>query len=68
MAIDSTLAKRAGHQPSGERPFRKQRTVNPPMVPAQSNFLTTLMAPVVLFCAEVQVRRERVGHPLTGWP
>jgi hypothetical protein len=33
MAIDTGLATGAGHQPSGkrpsERPFRKQRTVNP---------------------------------------
>ena len=33
MAIDASLATCAGHQPSGERslerPFRKQRTVNP---------------------------------------
>jgi hypothetical protein len=33
MAIDTSLATCAGHQPSGERslerPFRKQRTVNP---------------------------------------
>jgi hypothetical protein len=33
MAIDTGLARCAGHQPSGgrslERPFRKQRTVNP---------------------------------------
>ncbi|HEY6666627.1 MAG TPA: hypothetical protein VI036_15995 [Propionibacteriaceae bacterium] len=32
-------AKRAGHQPSGRRSFRKQRTVTPPMVPARYNFL-----------------------------
>jgi hypothetical protein len=43
MAIDTGLARCAGHQPSGERslerPFRKQRTVNPLMVPARYNFL-----------------------------
>jgi hypothetical protein len=43
MAIDTSLARCAGHQPSGERslepPFRKQRTVNPLMVPARYNFL-----------------------------
>jgi hypothetical protein len=43
MAIDTALARCAGHQPSGERslerPFRKQRTVNPLMVPARYNFL-----------------------------
>jgi hypothetical protein len=43
MAIDASLATGAGQQPSGERslerPLRKQRTVNPPMVPARYNFL-----------------------------
>jgi hypothetical protein len=43
MAIDTSLAKYAGHQPSGERslerPFRKQQTVNPLIVPARYNFL-----------------------------
>jgi hypothetical protein len=29
MAIDINLALSAGHQPSGARWFRKQRTVNP---------------------------------------
>jgi hypothetical protein len=37
MAIDTSLATCAGHQPSGvrslERPSRKQRTVNPPIIP-----------------------------------
>jgi hypothetical protein len=37
MAIDTSLARCAGHQPSGERslerPFRKQRTVNQLIVP-----------------------------------
>jgi hypothetical protein len=41
MAIDTSLAKCAGHQPSGERsierPFPKHRTVNPPI--ARNNFL-----------------------------
>jgi hypothetical protein len=36
MTIDTGLARCAGHQPSGERslerPFRKQRTVNPLIV------------------------------------
>jgi hypothetical protein len=34
----------AGHQPSGRRSFRKQRTVNPLTVPARYNFLYTLKA------------------------
>jgi hypothetical protein len=29
IAIDTSLATSAGHQPSGGRSFRKQRTVNP---------------------------------------
>jgi hypothetical protein len=39
MAIDTSLATSAGHQPSGGQWFRKQRTVNPPIVPARYNFL-----------------------------
>jgi hypothetical protein len=35
----TSLAMCAGHQPSGRRSFRKQRTVNPLMVPARYNFL-----------------------------
>jgi hypothetical protein len=31
IAIDTSLATCAGHQPSGGRSFRKQRTVNPPL-------------------------------------
>jgi hypothetical protein len=38
-AADTRLAMCAGHQPSGGRSFRKQRTVNPPMVPARYNLL-----------------------------
>jgi hypothetical protein len=37
IAADTGLAMRAGHQPSGRRSFRKQRTVNPPI--ARYNFL-----------------------------
>ena len=37
IAADTGLATRAGHQPSGRRSFRKQRTVNPPI--ARYNFL-----------------------------
>jgi hypothetical protein len=39
VAIDTSLATSAGHQPSGGQWFRKQRTVNPPIVPARYNFL-----------------------------
>jgi hypothetical protein len=39
MAIDTSPATCAGHQPSGRRSFQKQRTVNPLMVPARYNFL-----------------------------
>jgi hypothetical protein len=38
-ATDASLATCAGHQPSGRRSFRKQRTVNPPTAPARYNFL-----------------------------
>jgi hypothetical protein len=36
---DVSLATLAGHLPSGRRSFRKQRTVNPPLVPARYNVL-----------------------------
>jgi hypothetical protein len=39
LAIDTSLATCAGHQPSGRRSFGKQRTVNPPIAPARYNFL-----------------------------
>jgi hypothetical protein len=39
MTIDTSLATCAGHQPSGGRSFRKQRTVNPLVVRARYNFL-----------------------------
>ena len=38
MAIDTSPASCAGHQPSGRRSFRKQRTVNPLTGPARYNF------------------------------
>jgi hypothetical protein len=39
MALDASVAMCAGHQSPGGRSFRKQRTVNPLMVPARYNFL-----------------------------
>ena len=39
IAVDTSRASCAGHQLSGRRSFRKQRTVNPLMVPARYNFL-----------------------------
>jgi hypothetical protein len=39
LAINTTLTASAGHQSSGQWSFRKQRTVNPLMVPARYNFL-----------------------------
>jgi hypothetical protein len=33
LATDTCVATCAGHQPSGRRSFRKQRTVNPPIGP-----------------------------------
>jgi hypothetical protein len=38
-AADTSLATCTGHRLSGRRSFRKQRTVNPLMVPARYNFL-----------------------------
>jgi hypothetical protein len=38
-AADTSMATYTGHWPSGRRSFRKQRTVNPLMVPARYNFL-----------------------------
>jgi hypothetical protein len=39
LAINTSLATSAGHQPSGGQSLRKQRTVNPLIVPARYNFL-----------------------------
>jgi hypothetical protein len=47
IAADTGLATRAGHQPSGRRSFRKQRTVNPLMVPARYNFLYSSSRPAL---------------------
>jgi hypothetical protein len=38
MATGTSLTPWAGHQPFGRRSFRKQRTVNPLMIPARYNF------------------------------
>jgi hypothetical protein len=38
-AADTSMATCTGHWPSGRRSFRKQRTVNPLIVPARYNFL-----------------------------
>jgi hypothetical protein len=45
MALDASLATCAGHQLSGGRSFRKQRTVNPLIVPARYNFLYSSSRP-----------------------
>ena len=47
MAIDTSPASCAGHQPSRRRSFRKQRTVNPLMVPARYNFLYSSSRPAL---------------------
>jgi hypothetical protein len=39
VATESSLSAWAGHLPSGRQSFRKQRTVNPLMVPVRYNFL-----------------------------
>jgi hypothetical protein len=59
MAIDTSLASYAGHRPSGGWWFRKQRTVNPPMVPARYNFLYASSRPA---------RRPPSGPAATGAP
>jgi hypothetical protein len=43
----SALAISAGHQPSGARWFRKQRTVNPLIVPTRYNFLYSSSRPAL---------------------
>jgi len=45
MATECSLSACAGHLPSGRRSFRKQRTVNPLMVPARYNFLYSSSRP-----------------------
>jgi hypothetical protein len=45
LAIDTSPATCAGHQPSGRRSFRKQRTVNPPIAPTRYNFLYSSSRP-----------------------
>jgi hypothetical protein len=45
MATVSSLSVCAGHLPSGRWSFRKQRTVNPPLVPARYNFLYSSSRP-----------------------
>jgi hypothetical protein len=39
MALDASVAMCAGYQSPGGRSFRKQRTVNPPIVPARYTFV-----------------------------
>jgi hypothetical protein len=45
MAIDTSPATCTGHQPSGRRSFRNQRTVNPLIAPARYNFLYSASRP-----------------------
>jgi hypothetical protein len=47
IAADTGLATRAGHRPSGRRSSRKQRTVNPLMVPARYNLLCSSSRPAL---------------------
>src|SRR4029450_3941003 len=46
-AADTNMATYTGHWPSGRRSFRKQRTVNPPIVPARYNFLCSFSRPAL---------------------
>jgi hypothetical protein len=60
MAIDTGLATHAGTTLGGQS-FLKQRTVNPPMVPARYNFLYAPSRPAL--------RAAVLGrtHPVGGW-
>jgi hypothetical protein len=57
MTIDTSLATYAGHQPSGGRSFRKQRTVNPLTVPARYNL--SLLFLKAAFASAAPRRRNR---------
>jgi hypothetical protein len=59
----------AGHRPSGWRSFRKQRTVNPQMVPARYNFLYPSSRPALRAASGRPPARQRHdGHRGTGLP
>jgi hypothetical protein len=58
MAIDTSPVMCAGHQLSGRRLSRKQRTVNPPIAPARHNFL----------CSSQAARRPGSDTTVTGEP
>jgi hypothetical protein len=66
MAIDTSLANCAGHQPSGERslqrPFRKQRTVNPLIVPSRYNFLYASSRPALRAASGPAATRRPPGN------
>jgi hypothetical protein len=61
-AADTSLATCAGHQPSGQRSFRRRRrTANPMMVPARYNFLYSSSRPALRAAA-------CGGHPRPAAP
>ena len=67
IAIDTSLATSAGHQPSGGRSSRKQRTVNPLIVPARCNFLySSSRSALRAASGRPLARRRHNGHRGTG--
>jgi hypothetical protein len=62
MALDISLVTCAGHQLSGQRLFRKQRTVNPPIVPARYNFLYASSRPALRAAAAGGRPRPATGR------
>jgi hypothetical protein len=63
MALDTSRATCAGHQLSGGRSFRKQRTVNPLIVPARYSFLYASSTPACdgRPCADILAGRPTSG-------
>jgi hypothetical protein len=59
MALDASVAMCAGHQSPGGRSFRKQRTVNPLIVPARYNFLYASSRPA---CGRPAAALGRQSH------
>jgi len=75
MALDASVAMCAGYQSPGGRSFRKQRTVNPLIVPARYNFLYASSRPALQAAALDRlslvpslrvVRRQVIAHPASS--
>ena len=65
MALDASVAMCAGYQSPGGRSFRKQRTVNPLMVPARYNFLYFSSRPALRAASGPAATRRPPGDRLT---